>query len=90
MPKAKYHEIHFTVRGSGAFPYDMLRYDRCFPASERESAGLACPYHGPESSKRDVQITAVNYDGNNATAPTERRWNSFGWKVLDYDYGMRN
>jgi hypothetical protein len=30
----------FTVVGSGVFPFDMLRYDQCWPASENDSAAI--------------------------------------------------
>ncbi len=35
---------NFTVEGSGMFPYDMLRYDQCWPSSEQDSPRLIDPY----------------------------------------------
>lgn len=65
----------FTVRGSGEFPYDMLRYDACWPYSEgHDSPHLSSPNgHGPRTVVLQTQ---------NPHAPTVRRWESFTWKVL--------
>ena len=66
----------FTVEGNGEFPWDMLRYDRCWPASEDQIVALA-PYHRGELFKntRQVKMRGLN-------EPTPARWESFGWKVV--------
>ena len=66
----------FTVRGSGAFPIDMLRYDACFPASERGDWG---DWDWADGS-RDIKLRKV-HDGKNPHL-TPRRWESFTWKLL--------
>lgn len=42
----------FTVEGSGLFPFDMLRYDQCWPKSQNGSAaierGTGRRHHGVE------------------------------------------
>jgi hypothetical protein len=75
MPKEYRYE--FTVVGRGQFPVDMLRYDACWPKREAEdsisiSASFAIHAHGTE------EITLIG-----VKAPTEARWESFGWKVKD-------
>lgn len=32
----------FTVKGDGRFPFDMLRYDSCFPVGPRDVDALLC------------------------------------------------
>lgn len=63
----------FTVRGKGWFPYDMLRYDACWPASGDDAELLAGDELEPE---REVTLRT-----DSPTAPTEGRWLSFGWRV---------
>lgn len=38
--KESYLNREITVQGQGEFPFDMLRYDQCFPANESESYKL--------------------------------------------------
>lgn len=65
----------FTVEGAGQFPFDMLRYDHCWPLSEGYDSGrLACD-HGAEL-RRVVLAT------DNPSAPTIGRWESFTWQVV--------
>lgn len=58
----------YTVAGMGKFPFDMLRYDQAWPASESESYALA------ERTKRSIKIQGMR-------RPTTKRWQSFGWTV---------
>lgn len=62
----------YRVDGYGDFPLDMLRYDRAWPASERDSA-VAQGVPG-ERNRRIVVI-------NSYQAPTPARWASFNWYV---------
>jgi hypothetical protein len=59
----------FVVEGSGHFPMDMLRYDRCCPFDWKD-------VHWMEgTNKRSVMM--ISHVG----PPTDARWNSFGWTV---------
>jgi hypothetical protein len=60
----------FVVEGTGSFPVDMLRYDRCCPY-EQEDTDWAFAQEGTRSAKM------ICYNGK----PTPARWNSFGWSV---------
>lgn len=86
MPrKPKRFEIRYTVRGSGSFPEDMLRYDRSKAATpedvewmkgrhERELM-LKIEHEGPRTHiKRLIASKHV---------PTIGRWESFGWTVTE-------
>jgi hypothetical protein len=68
----------FTVEGSGSFPIDMLRYDACWPQSERYDtpAIQQDPFSEPKKRRRVVLVT------DNPSAPTVGRWESFTWKVV--------
>lgn len=68
----------FTVTGRGSFPYDMLRYDSCWPARQEDTAMLE------RATRRDrptgtwsLILCAVG------SSPTTARWESFGWKVSE-------
>lgn len=69
----------FVVEGSHEFPFDMLRYDRCWPASEDQIVPLAPFVRGSlYKKKRQVKMRGLN-------EPTDGRWRSFGWKVVKFD-----
>ena len=72
----------FTVRGKGPFPFDMLRYDSCFPTDGESAARMH--YSRVETignNLRDVTLTAVGYTPCGG-GPTVARWESFGWNVV--------
>lgn len=58
----------YTVEGNLAFPWDMLRYDGCYPIRPKDVENL----HGREI--RHVLLRGVR-------EPTIERWESFGWYV---------
>ena len=63
----------FTVAGEGPFPFDMLRYDICYPKRETDSAEIE---RTTRRERRTFHVTLVS-----SKAPTEERWGSFGWAV---------
>lgn len=65
----------FTVEGAGQFPFDMLRYDSAFPASERDS------YEISHDDKRR-RVTLQAWVTRDSRVPTSGRWESFLWKVV--------
>ena len=76
MPNPKLYVTTFSVQGRGAFPVDMLRYDECYPASEREAGKLE--HH--ERGHRTVTLRAKHETPYYSL--TEERWASYGWTVL--------
>ena len=74
---AKVYLFRLTVKGSGEFPFDMLRYDGCFPEAERESGKLY--YHASFEHPREIELHMVSF---NDKGPTKGRWQSFGWNVV--------
>jgi hypothetical protein len=72
----------FDVSGQGRFPIDMLRYDRCSPASEADSSIVertfdlrAARVAGQAQGNQMVRLVGPH-------PPTEGRWQSFGWRVM--------
>lgn len=65
---------------------DMLRYDRCCPASEDESRKiwslLGEKRGGGDAKPEDHVIRLLRYSANDMPA-TDGRWRSFGCRVLD-------
>lgn len=68
----------FTVEGQFDFPFDMLRYDQCWPASESDSAKL---HPEPANRPRLERVKLKRHVSQKADLPTVRRWESFGWQV---------
>lgn len=60
----------------GRFPFDMLRYDGAFPASETDSAVIEATTFPGSKEARPVELIAT-FNG----APNDARWRSFGWRV---------
>lgn len=64
--------MRFFVRGSGPFPYDMLRYDRCYPAGPGDAAAIKPTHLWDE---RTICLFTE------ARTITPDRWRSFGWSA---------
>jgi hypothetical protein len=76
MKKVSVFEVRFVVEGAGDFPMDMLRYDTCFPATEDDARRAAL-----QNGTRQVTVIGRSLAGR---VPTEGRWASFGWKVIEH------
>jgi hypothetical protein len=70
--EAAQNSIFFAVTGNGDFPFDMLRYDKCWPASEAASRLLD-----------DLLGTQRRVELRGLIGPTVARWRSFGWTVIE-------
>lgn len=69
--------VSFTVYGNGQFPFDMLRYDSCFPVSTDDAKKLI----GDDSMLEIRHVRLGTVAGYKQWSPTVGRWLSFGWKV---------
>jgi hypothetical protein len=67
--EAAHSAIEFTVQGTGEFPFDMLRYDKAWPATEEMSSLLS------QTHNRVIFLKGLK-------TPTLGRWASFGWVVV--------
>lgn len=61
--------------GRGEFPFDMLRYDNCFPATEAHDSGALVT---TDNGLRVVVLKRWRVAGS----WTPARWESFGWKLV--------
>lgn len=87
LPRIKV--FSFTVKGSGQFPLDMLRYDQCWPTGTDDASkietSLARYYKADfcaadeigNSNKWEINLTGANGWGE----PTPGRWESFNCRV---------
>jgi hypothetical protein len=68
----------FAVEGTGAFPIDMLRYDRCLPNDEIDSMLIieSMQFDPDFTGTRTIILRCYN------RRPTPQRWKTFGWKLL--------
>ena len=60
----------FRVTGEGDFPWDMLRYDQCWPCTSVDVQNLQ------RKGQREVVLSdhhPLQWE------PTYERWASFGW-----------
>jgi hypothetical protein len=75
----------FIVEGRGTFPFDMLRYDHCWPCVEGEMSLMDNSEMIREEryfkEARQVHV-ARDVDGK-SVLPTFGRWSSMGWDVLE-------
>lgn len=75
----KHDEHTFHVRGFWPFPHDMLRYDTCYPAHERD--GLLLDRLDNERDLAGMVVVELASRSERA-APTHGRWKSRGWTVV--------
>jgi len=86
MAKISRKETQYVQRVTVLLPkegcewLDMLRYDRCFPATEVESGKLK-RLAGGFASEADRKVEFIRVTGA-PSQPTEGRWESFGCTVL--------
>lgn len=73
---AKQDLVTFTVEGSLEFPWDMLRYDSCWPY-EGDDAALI---NRRTDRNINIQIRRIVLQGLHR--PTIQRWESFNWRVV--------
>lgn len=77
--KQKHHVMSFTVEGRGPFPFDMLRYDRAWPADQMSVTKLATL--AQEFGYRRVELVRAYPVGGDPN-PAFERWASYGWRVI--------
>lgn len=78
---AKLYIVSFSVRGSGEFPFDMLRYDGCHPVNESQARDIARTYAKGDAPLTPRTVRLETRGRPRIWFPTEGRWNSFGWVV---------
>lgn len=82
---AKSYVVLFTVHPKNLeaprdFPMDMLRYDRCVPATESDSYRIANALTRDVDSDK-MRIRLASHGRDLFWLPHLARWESFGWTV---------
>lgn len=74
--------LEYSVRGSGDFPIDMLRYDRSSPQSSEDAGMLLVTPRDLEvyTTPRTIRLVMFT-ETQTRGGPTIDRWKSFGWAV---------
>jgi hypothetical protein len=73
------------ISGTLEFPMDMLRYDRCFPATEEYANIISRTFHHP-LERWEVVVKKVLLEKRKKNSPspfTEGRWRSFGCNIQE-------
>lgn len=70
----KMYDFQFDVAGTGSFPYDMLRLDRCWPVTPEYMT------RSP-NGRNEPRVVTLMCTANAGWQPTYERWRSFGWVV---------
>lgn len=77
MARSKTDLKFAVVVGVGEFPFDMLRYDECWPALEEQTRSLAeIPMKPGGLATRRIVLAKRNGEFNPA------RWRSFTWDFV--------
>ena len=85
-------EFTFTVRGRGAFPIDMLRYDACWPTTAEDAQKITDSFDRSirPTLKLSEGVTVKGYEVTLTTFaafnPTDERWESFMFRVMPKRY----
>ncbi len=80
----RFYRQELIVEGSGAFPFDMLRYDTCIPNFESEMHLLTMTFRDdPEAYRKPRRIRLLRFTSADCP-PTDARWRSFLWKVVEW------
>lgn len=76
MPKKPLEPEFVVTIGVGKFPFDMLRYDHCVPATEQDADTM-----GRTSYDAQRVVILKRYRGIPGYW-TPARWKSFGWPLI--------
>lgn len=80
----KMYHFRFQVISTapGHFPFDMLRYDGCYPASEHPDSATLEEQYTPGGLPKGKTVTLCKCWSDPKWQPTVDRWRSFGWDVV--------
>ncbi len=67
-----------TISGRCRFPFDMLRYDSCFPTTEQDAQNIAWTYSDAPVAAASWAIRVTRHTESKRDQWTVDRWRSFG------------
>lgn len=82
---ARKHITSFKVKGTLAFPIDMLRYDECYPRGQDDVMVLTdsiADHERGQYTPSETSVELTHTDFHKGWMPTNQRWESFGWEVV--------
>lgn len=85
-PKATHRLVFIVAQIHGPGLIDMLRYDKCFPASERESAKLERAIGGAGRNQTEWVVFSRAVPMGVPAEPCVDRWRSFNITCLPKAY----
>ncbi len=72
------------TKGTGQFPFDMLRYSRCWPVAAQDAENLSFDPESKESYQKP-RVVCVALIGNAVEAAhCVERFKSFSWRAEIY------
>ena len=75
------HTHRAKVVGSGPFPVDMLRYDKCYPDTERDATAIVHSVKILPLEDRPTSVDVVQQHLSVRPNWTPERWATFGWTL---------
>jgi hypothetical protein len=63
----------------GSFPFDMLRYDGCYPATGDDAARMTLAPREKFKFTEEITLEKIACTG---WKPGVERWRSFGWNIV--------
>lgn len=71
------YPFRYAVQGRGPFPFDMLRRDEAYPASEGDASHMSAAF-----DDRARTVNLASWHDRRTWFPLELRWQSFGWDIV--------
>lgn len=78
--KAEKFYVFIIIARLRSVPFDMMRYDSCVPAAERDAAKLDRLARGSRDPKD--RVVEFRQFCRSTKGPSEDRWQSFGAEIL--------
>ena len=87
MKRFKFTVIPKHTQGALDFPFDMLRYDRCYPITPLSARAIGV---AGRAASAMVHKSGKAFQGtielqSNDVAPSSKRWESQGWLVTNVE-----
>lgn len=80
MPVRRPHRV--VVEGLGRFPFDMLRYDACYPETRKDAIEVGRTLE--DDGEKYLTYRRVTLLSHAQHVNTDR-WESYGWLVVEID-----
>jgi hypothetical protein len=65
------------------FPLDMLRYDCCWPRNSEDASSINLTFSERYQAEK-AAVVELSCEYHKDWKPTAKRWESFGWEVIEH------